>query len=85
MEGEKDLTFEDGVLLCKHIYQCAIHKTLHGVIEEWEIFEKTHDMLSVLEQQRANEILCKLEQSFDKKRLDELLFKFNIENVYATI
>ena len=84
MEEEK-LTFEDGVLLCKHIYQCAIHKTLHGVIEEWEIFEKTHDILSKLEEQRTDEILRKFEQQFDKKRLDELLFRFNMDNVYATI
>ena len=40
---EKSLTFEDGVLFCKHIYQCAIHKTLNGVPEEWEIFFKPEE------------------------------------------
>ncbi|MFH1100437.1 MAG: hypothetical protein V1726_00165 [Methanobacteriota archaeon] len=85
MIEEKSLTFEDGVLLCKHIYQCAIHKTLHGVIEEWEIFQKTHEILSQLEQQRNEDLFCRLEQQYDKKRLEELLFEFNIENVYTTI
>lgn len=32
------LTFEDGLLLCKHIYQKAIDKTLQGVIEQEQIF-----------------------------------------------
>ena len=82
---EEQLTFEDGVLLCKHIYQCAIHKTLHGVMEEWEILEKTHDMLGKLKQQKSDEMLNKLESQFGKKRLDELLFKFNIDNIYTTI
>jgi len=54
-------------------------------MEEWEIFQKTHDMLKKLEIQRAEEILATFENQFDKKRLDELLFKFNIENIYATI
>ena len=85
LEEKTELTFEDGVLLCKYIYQCAVHKALHGVMEEWEIFQKTHDMLKKLDIQRAEEILTTLENQFDKKRLDELLFKFNIENIYATI
>ena len=68
-----NLTFEDGVLLCKHIYQSAIDKTLHGVIEQEEIFIKAHDML------------CKLEHSFNNERLDELLCMLNMENVYAVI
>lgn len=68
-----NLTFEDGVLLCKHIYQSAIEKTLNGVIEQEEIFYKAHD------------ILCKLDHNFNNERLDELLYLFNIENVYATI
>lgn len=41
-----DLTFEDGILLCKHIYQSAIEKTLHGVIEQERIFYRTHDILN---------------------------------------
>lgn len=85
MIDEENLTFEDGVLLCKYIYQCAVHKTLHGVMEEWEIFQKTYDMLRLLESQKTQEITRKFENQFDKRRLDELLFKFNIENVYATI
>jgi len=68
-----DLTFEDGVLLCKHIYQSAIEKTLSGVIEQEQIFYKAHELLS------------KLEKDVDKERLDELLYMLNIENVYATI
>ena len=87
MIDEEQLTFEDGILLCKHIYQCAIHKTLHGVMEEWEIFQRSHDMLTQLQFQRADEFISNLEfsQNLDKKRLDELLFKFNIDNIYATI
>ena len=69
----EDLSFEDGVLVCKHIYQSAIEKTLNGVLEQEQIFYKTHEMLS------------KLEQNFDHERLDELLYLLNIENVYAII
>lgn len=69
----EELSFEDGVILCKHIYQSAIEKTLNGVIEQEEIFYKTHEMLS------------KLEKKFNNERLDELLYLFNIENVYAII
>ena len=69
----EDLTFEDGVLLCKHIYQSAIEKTLNGVLEQEQIFYKTHDMLK------------KLEKNFDSERLDELLYIFNMENIYAII
>ena len=69
----EDLTFEDGVLLCKHIYQNAIEKTLNGVIEQEQIFCKTHEMLS------------KLEHNVNNERLDELLYKFNMENIYAII
>ena len=68
-----DLTFEDGILICKHIYQSAIEKTLNGVIEQEQIFCRTH------------EILNKLEHSFNNERLDELLHIFNMENVYAII
>jgi len=68
-----NLTFEDGVLLCKHIYQSAIDKTLNGVIEQEEIFFKAHDMLN------------KIDHKFNNERLDELLFLLNIENVYSTM
>ena len=67
------LTFEDGILLCKHIYQCAIDKTLNGVLEQEEIFYKAHEAIS------------KLDNSMNHERLDELLHLFNIENVYTTI
>ncbi|MCK5458513.1 MAG: hypothetical protein KAI20_01370 [Thermoplasmatales archaeon] len=46
---EELLTFEDGVLICKHIFQCAIHKTLNGVPEEWDIFFKIHEILEKIE------------------------------------
>ena len=41
----EDLSFEDGILICKHIYQTAIDKTLNGVIEQEEIFINAHEML----------------------------------------
>ena len=68
-----DLTFEDGILLCKHIYQSAIDKTLNGVLEQEQIFYKAHDMLS------------KIEYGFNNERLDELLCLLNMEDIYATI
>jgi len=68
-----NLTFEDGILLCKHVYQSAIDKTLQGVFEQEEIFIRAHDMLS------------KLEHNYNHERIDELLCMLNIENVYATI
>ena len=67
------LTFEDGVLLCKHVYQSAIDKTLQGVFEQEEIFIRAHEMLS------------KLEHNYNHERVDELLCMLNMENVYATI
>lgn len=67
------LTFEDGVLLCKHVYQSAIDKTLQGIIEQEEIFIRAHEMLS------------KLEHNYNHERVDELLCMLNMENVYATI
>jgi hypothetical protein len=33
-----NLTFADGALLCKYIYQSVIDKTLNGVIEQEQIF-----------------------------------------------
>ena len=68
-----DLTFEDGILLCKHIYQSAIEKTLNGVMEQEQIFYRVHELLN------------KLEMDVNKGRLDELMHMLNIENVYATI
>ncbi|UCF49957.1 MAG: hypothetical protein JSU91_00315 [Thermoplasmatales archaeon] len=70
---KKQLTFEDGVLLCKHIYQSAIEKILRGVIEQEQIFYRTHKMLN------------KLEIKSNNKRLEELLFILNIENIYSII
>jgi len=67
------LSFEDGILITKHIYQSAIEKTLNGVLEQEQIFFKTHEMLS------------KIEKNFDHERLDELLYLLNIENAYALI
>ena len=70
---EDNLTFEDGILLCKYVYQSAIEKTLNGVLEQEQIFHKTHD------------ILTKLGYNFKNERLDELLFLLNMENVYAVL
>ena len=69
----KQLTFEDGILLCKHIYQSAIDKTLNGVIEQELIFCKAH------------KILDKLNRNFNNERLDELLYILNIDNIYSLI
>ena len=68
-----NLTFEDGILLCKYVYQSAIEKTLNGVLEQEQIFHKTHD------------ILTKLGYNLKNERLDELLFLLNMENVYAVL
>ena len=68
-----NLTFEDGVLICKHIYQSAIDKTLNGVIEQEQIFYRAHEMLN------------KLDHNFNNERLEELLYLLNMENVYAII
>ena len=69
----EDLTFQDGVLICKYIYQSAIDKTLNGIIEQEEIFYKAHEMLN------------KIDQGFSHERLDEILHFLNMENVYAKI
>lgn len=68
-----ELSFEDGILICKHIYQNAIDKILNGVVEQEEIFYKAHGMLE------------KINGSVDNERLDELLHLLNIENVCLTI
>jgi len=70
---ENGLTFIDGIMLCKHIYQCAVDKTLNGVIEQEQIFYKVHDMLR------------KLGYNVDNKQLDEILYKLNIDDIYALI
>ena len=51
---DEELTFEDGVLFCKHIFQCAIHRTLNGVPEQWAIFYKTHEALEKLDRKIMN-------------------------------
>jgi len=65
----EDLSFEDGIILTKYIYQSVIDKTLNGVIEQEEIFYKTHDVIS------------KIQKNTDIDRLDQLLFHFNMENI----
>jgi len=67
------LTFEDGLRLCKYIYQSAIEKILNRVIEQEQIFYK------------ADNILNKLHNNFDNEHLDELLHMLNMENIYTTI
>jgi hypothetical protein len=69
----EDLTFQDGIMLCKYIYQSAIDKTLNGVMEQEEIFYKAHDMLS------------KIDKGFSNERLEQLLYILNMENLYAQI
>jgi len=69
----EELSFNDGVLVCKYVFQSIIEKTLNGVIEQEEIFYKAHDMLE------------QLEHKCDGKRLDELLHLLNMENVYAVV
>ena len=70
---DEELTFEDGILFCKHIFQCAIHKTLNNVPEQWAIFFKTHEALEKFEGELSNE------------RLYELLFRLNMDDVYIKI
>jgi hypothetical protein len=70
---QEKLTFEDGVLFCKHLYQCAIHKTLNGVPEEWTIFYKTHELLD------------ELGYRFDNKDLEKVMFKLNLDNIYKKV
>jgi hypothetical protein len=65
------LTFEDGILFCKYIYQCAIHKTLNGLPEEWDIFYKSHEALE------------RLDKDIKSDRLDEVLYKLNMDDVYT--
>ena len=69
----KSLTFEDGILLCKYIFQSAIEKTLNGVIEQEQIFY------------RAHKVLLTLGKDFDNERLNEILFLLNMDNIYTII
>ena len=68
-----NLTFEDGILITKYIYQSAIEKILKGVLEQEEIFYKAH------------KILKKFNHNFNHKRLEELLYILNMENVYTSM
>ncbi|MBN1280844.1 MAG: hypothetical protein JXA00_04265 [Candidatus Thermoplasmatota archaeon] len=70
---ENHLTFEDGVVFCKHLYQCAIHKTLNGVPEEFMIFCRTHELLG------------ELGYHFSTQDLERVMFKLNLENLYRKI
>ena len=67
------LSFEDGIIICKHIYQNAIDKTLNGVIEQEEILIRAHEMLN------------RINDDFNNERLDELLHLLNMENLYTII
>jgi len=70
---EEELTFQDGILVCKYIYQNVIDKTLNGVMEQEEIFYKTHELLN------------DIDKGFSHQRLDELLYRLNMENVSTRI
>ena len=60
-------------MLCKHIFQCAIHKTLRGVPEQWAIFYKTHEALE------------KVDKNLNNERLYEVLYKLNMDDIYAQL
>ena len=64
---------QDGILLCKYIYQNVIDKTLNGVIEQEEILYRTHELLK------------NIDKGYSQERLDELLLKLNIENATPKI
>ena len=68
-----NLSFEDGLMICKHIYQNAIDKTLNGVREQEEILIRAHEMLQ------------KIQNDVNNERLDELLHMLNMENIYTII
>jgi len=71
--NKDNLSFEDGVLLCKHVFQYAIQKTLNGIPEQWDIFYKTHEALE------------KLELEFNNEQLYEIVYQLNMEDVYTII
>ena len=68
-----NLSFEDGMLLAKYIYECAIHKSLHNVPEQWHIYYQTHAILK--------EIIGES----DPKRLHEILYKLNLQDIYRSL
>jgi hypothetical protein len=70
---EDKLTFEDGILFCKYLFQCAMHKTLNGVPEEWLINYKTHELLN------------ELGYRFNHKDLERIMFRLNIDNIYKKL
>jgi hypothetical protein len=72
---KESLTFEDGIILCKYIYQNTIEKELNGVIEQEKIFYNAHEILKKI---NNNTI-------FNNQRLEELLFLLDIENIYEII
>ncbi len=70
---EEQLTFEDGIIFCKHLFQCAIHKTMKGVPEEWIIFFKTHSVLS------------DLGYTYTPEALEKVMFKLNLDDLYRKL
>jgi len=70
---EEQLTFEDGIIFCKHLFQCAIHKTMKGVPEEWIIFFKTHSVLS------------DLGYTYNPEDLEKVMFKLNLDDLYKKL
>lgn len=70
---DENLTFEDGIILCKHLFQCAIHKTMNGDPEEWIIFYKAYTYLN------------ELGYNFDINDLEKVMFKLNLDNLYKKI
>ena len=69
----QELTFEDGLLLAKHIYECAVHKTLHDVPEQWQIYYKTYV------------ILHKILGETDPRRIHDILYKLNLSDFYTSL
>lgn len=67
------LTFEDGLLLAKHIYQSAIEKTLRGIPEQEEIFFRAYNQMN------------KINKNFNHHRLEELLYLLNLDDIYQKI
>lgn len=70
---QHELTFEDGLILAKHIYECVVHKTLRDVPEQWQIFYKTY------------EILYQLLGETDPRRIHDILYKLNLSDIYTTL
>ena len=68
-----DLTFEDGLILAKHIYECAVHKTLRNVPEQWQIYYKTYT------------IIHQLLGETDPRRIHDILYKLNLSDFYSNL